>query len=260
MSLIKAFCIAFSIYSKIPVPQFAWKEKDMRYHLIFFPWVGAVIGVLLYLWSVLCDIFAVGTIAYVLIGVAIPLFITGGFHVDGFMDTMDAFHSYKSKEEKLEILKDPHIGAFAVIMLGVYGLIYTAAFSEINAEVLGVFAAGFFLSRTLSGIAITFFPTAKRNGMLYTFASTVQGGRTKVVPIVLLIQLVLCGAFMLWQNVILGGCLLAAALLAFWYYWYRTKKELGGITGDTAGYFVTMAEGVMAVVAAIYSMILSDVR
>ena len=44
MSVIKSFFIAFSIYSKIPVPQFAWKEEDMRYTLCFFPWVGAVIG------------------------------------------------------------------------------------------------------------------------------------------------------------------------------------------------------------------------
>lgn len=255
MSFIKAFCIAFSIYSKIPVPQFEWKEKEMRYHLIFFPWVGAVIGVLLYLWGILCEYLAVGTIAYVLIGVAIPLLITGGFHMDGFMDTMDAFHSYKSKEEKLEILKDSHIGAFAVIMVAVYGLIYTAAFSEIDASVLGVFAAGFFLSRTLSGIAITSFPSAKKSGMLYTFASSVQETGTHGVSIVLWIQFALCGTFMLWQNLVLGGCLLLVALLTFWYYWYRTRKEFGGITGDTAGYFVTLTEGVMAVTAAVYSLI-----
>ena len=46
---------------------------------------------------------------------AIPLMITGGFHVDGFMDTMDAFHSYQEKEQKLNILKDSHIGAFAAV-------------------------------------------------------------------------------------------------------------------------------------------------
>ena len=44
MTALKALCIAFSIYSKIPVPIFDWKEKEMKYQLIFFPWVGAVIG------------------------------------------------------------------------------------------------------------------------------------------------------------------------------------------------------------------------
>ena len=51
MRIIKSFFIAFSMYSKIPMPQFAWKDEDMRYALCFFPWVGAVIGVLWYLWK-----------------------------------------------------------------------------------------------------------------------------------------------------------------------------------------------------------------
>ncbi len=256
MSLFRALCIAFSIYSKIPVPQFEWKDKDMRYQLIFFPWVGAVIGVLLSLWGMVSQSFAVGTVAYALVGAAIPLLVTGGFHVDGFMDTMDAIHSYKTREEKLDILKDPHVGAFAVIMLVLYGLLYIAAFSEMDVEVLYVFASGFFLSRTLSGIAMVSFPAAKKEGMLYAFVSAMQGSERRTVRIVLLLELALCGGFMLWRNLILGGCLLAAALLVFWYYWYRTKKEFGGVTGDTAGCFVTVAEGAMAVIAAVYSGII----
>ena len=46
MKIIKGFVIAFSIYSKIPVPQFDWKEEDMQYHLCFFPLIGLVIGAL----------------------------------------------------------------------------------------------------------------------------------------------------------------------------------------------------------------------
>ena len=44
MKLLKAMAIAFSIYSKIPVPQFEWKEEDMKYAMCFFPAIGAVIG------------------------------------------------------------------------------------------------------------------------------------------------------------------------------------------------------------------------
>ena len=64
-------------------------------------------------------------ILYPLMAPSIPLLVTGGFHLDGYMDTMDALHSYQKKEKKLEILKDPHIGAFSVIMARVYGLMYT---------------------------------------------------------------------------------------------------------------------------------------
>ncbi len=112
MTVIKSFFIAFSLYSSIPVPQFTWKEEDMKYVLCFFPWVGAVIGALVYLWGRFCNHCAVGTLCYSLIGTAIPLIITGGFHVDGFMDTMDAFHSYQPRERKLDFRPESHSGGF----------------------------------------------------------------------------------------------------------------------------------------------------
>ena len=119
MRIIKSFIIAFSMYSSIPMPQFEWKDEDMKYILCFFPWVGAVVGACIYLWKMICDRFGIGLLCYTCIGAVIPLLITGGFHADGFMDTMDAFHSYQPKEKKMEILKDSHIGAFSVIMLGI---------------------------------------------------------------------------------------------------------------------------------------------
>lgn len=255
MSVLKAFFIAFSIYSKIPVPIFNWEEKDMKYHLIFFPWIGAIIGAVLVGWRYLATYAGVGDIAYVLVATAIPLAITGGFHVDGYMDTMDAFRSYKSKEEKLKILKDPHIGAFSVIMLALLGFIYIAAFSEIDKEVLVVYAASFYMARCLSGIAVIVFPSAKSDGMMHTFSSTVKGAKGIVLAL-LVIQFVLGGVYMIALNPIVSAILIAVALVAFAYYWYKTRKELGGITGDTAGFFVTVAETAMAVAVAICSAIL----
>ena len=132
MRIIKSIIVAFSMYSRIPMPQFAWKDEDMKYMLCFFPWVGAVTGFCLFLWGVLSGKLLIGQTAYILIATAIPLLITGGFHVDGFMDTMDAFHSYQPKERKLEIMKDSHIGAFSVISLALLGMLWLAAISEIN--------------------------------------------------------------------------------------------------------------------------------
>ncbi len=92
MRIIKSFFIAFSMYSKIPVPQFPWKEEDMKYIFCFFPWIGALIGVCMYAWSYFCNIYHVGAMCRTAIYAAIPLLITGGIHVDGYMDTMDAIH------------------------------------------------------------------------------------------------------------------------------------------------------------------------
>lgn len=253
MTLLKSLCIAFSIYSKIPVPVFGWKDREMRYHMIFFPWVGAVIGLLLVLWAYLRAIFGIGDIAFVLIGTAIPLIVTGGFHVDGFMDTMDAFKSYKSKEEKLKILEDPHIGAFAVIMLAMLGLIYAAAFSQIEGSAIMVFAGSFFFARALSGIAVFSFPKAKKRGMLYDeYSSASQKRERDIVLKLLYVQAAVCAIYMLVMNVGCGIFVIAAALLSFVYYKHKSMREFGGITGDTAGYFVTISEAAMCAAAAIY--------
>lgn len=254
MVILKSFVIAFSIYSKIPVPQFAWKEEDMKYMICFFPWIGAVIGGAVYLWSCLCRLLDIGELCRTVIGAAIPLIVTGGFHVDGFMDTMDAFHSYQPKEKKLEILKDSHIGAFAVIRFAVYGLLYLGTFSQVtDNRLLRIVCAGFFLSRCLSGIGIVTFRTAKKDGMLYLFAGSAN---KRLVKWSLYLQGAACIGFMLFQSVYAGASVTAAALAAFAYYYFRTKKELGGITGDTAGYFILICEGSMIAAAAVIHLVM----
>ena len=253
MPMIKAIIIAFSMYSKIPMPQFEWKDEDMKYMLCFFPWIGAVIGGCVYLWGMICEKQEINLLCYTLIGTAIPLFLTGGFHVDGFMDTMDAFCSYQPRERKLEILKDSHVGAFGVIRLGVYGLIYMAAFSEVqDKNLLRIVCAGFFLSRCLSGISVVSLPTAKKEGLLYFFSN--KAGK-HVVKISLYFQGILCVFFMLKSSFIGGISVLVAAISTFIYYHYRTRKELGGITGDTAGYFLLLCECSILVVAAVINVI-----
>ncbi len=109
-------------------------REDMEYMMCFFSVDRRSDRTVFFGWAVLCEKFAVGNVCYALIAAAIPLMISGGFHVDGYMDTMDAFHSYQSREKKLEILKDSHIGAFAAIMLVLYYMIDIAAISEIHTE------------------------------------------------------------------------------------------------------------------------------
>ena len=114
--MMKAIAIAFSTYSKIPMPHFKWDPKALQYSMCAFPLVGAVIGAgefaIWYLFGFLLQWSEVFTAALLTV---FPILITGGIHMDGFLDTVDAKSSYKSKEEKLQILKDPHTGAFAII-------------------------------------------------------------------------------------------------------------------------------------------------
>ncbi|MDE7176561.1 MAG: adenosylcobinamide-GDP ribazoletransferase [Lachnospiraceae bacterium] len=248
MQVIKSFFIAVSMYSKIPVPVFDWKEDDMKYVFCFFPWIGALVGGCIYFWNCFFGAYPIGDLCRTAVTMAVPIFITGGIHVDGFMDTMDAIHSYSSKEKKLEILKDSHIGAFAVIMLAVYGLVFLGAFLEIaDAALLKIVCCGFFLSRCLCGISAVSFPLAKKDGMLYTF---VDSSHKKIVKGSLLIQSALCIGLMCFWSFPAGLIVAATAVSAFVYYFYKSRKEFGGITGDTAGYFVLLCEGCIVVAAA----------
>ena len=51
MNMLKSLIIALAMYSKLPVPNIDWDEKNMRYAMCFFPVVGVIIGALVF-----CDI------------------------------------------------------------------------------------------------------------------------------------------------------------------------------------------------------------
>ena len=252
-----SFKIAFSMYSRIPMPRSEWTDENKSYAMCFFPWIGAVIGLLSYgvfRFSKWFDGNGGGnySLFFVIFLILIPVFITGGIHLDGFLETQDALSSWQTKERRLEILKDSHIGAFSVIMLAVFGLIYLAAFAQItDSRALVVFCCGFFLSRCLSGLSVVSFRSAKSDGMLYHFASTAHERRVKAA---LYVQLLACMGLMLYFSISAAVPVLAAALLVFAYYRWRSYKELGGITGDTAGWFLTVCEGAMAAAAAVASL------
>ena len=250
MTFLKSAVIAFSMYSKIPMPQFTWQEKEMKNALCFFPWVGAVIGALTWGWWYLCEKLEIGIVARTAIGTAIPLLITGGFHVDGFMDTADAFHSYQERERKLDILKDSHIGAFSVICLVLYYLIYAGAYSELDSGSVPILAAGFFVSRALSGIGVVSIPSAKKSGLLYLFSSRAH---ERAVKTALSLQFALAAVFMMYCSFAAGIAVTLGAAGTYFYYRHRAMKELGGATGDTAGYFLVLCEGVTAVLLAVCS-------
>lgn len=254
MRLIKSFLIALSMYSKIPVPRTEWKEEDMKYVFIFFPVVGVVIGGLIFGWYELCGYLEnVPEICKVLVVAAIPVIVTGGIHVDGFMDTMDAFHSYLEREKKLEILKDPHIGAFSVIMLALYGLIFLGAVSFVNGfESVVTLCIVFVLSRCVSGFCAISFMSAKE-GTLNLFA---KNSSKIAVQIITLLEAVLCIVGMFFVNPIFALGILITTVLTVVYYYFKTRKEFGGITGDTAGYLLLIVERNALVVLAIMIVIL----
>lgn len=238
-TVLKSVSVAFSMYSRIPMPRFRWETADMRYHLCFFPWVGGVIGILEYLWFLGVARFEIGPAAATLIALSVPILVTGGFHLDGFMDTCDALSSWRTREERLKILSDPHIGAFSVIRLALFGLLYGAALSELTAESRILWMGTFFLARCLSGYTVVTFPKAKQTGLARTESDTAA---RRTTGILLLLQGGICIAWMLWRSLAAGGTVLAIALLGILHYRRFSGTKFGGITGDLAGWFLCRME------------------
>lgn len=245
MHLLKSLAAALSMYSKIPVPPVEWKEENMKYAMCFFPVVGAAVGALQFLAGyVLIRALNCGNLLFAAVLTLIPVLVTGGIHLDGFADTSDALASWGSREKKLEILKDSHTGAFAVISLCCLFLFTAALWSEVprSADSLRTLAAGscmYMFSRTLSGIAVVTFPAAKKDGLLRTFQDSAHKTRVRIV---LLIWAAASGAAMCRLSLVQGAAMLGAAGLVFFYYYRVCKKQFGGTTGDLAGYFLQLCE------------------
>ena len=85
--------IALSMYSILPVPRVEWKEDNMRWSLACLPVVGLMGGGLLAGWAVLTWTFPVSPIFFGAVAALLPIILSGGFHMDGFLDATDAIFS-----------------------------------------------------------------------------------------------------------------------------------------------------------------------
>lgn len=230
---------AFAVYSKIPMPNVECSEKNTKYTLCFFPLVGAVIGALLYGWNIgwpyLCNYTFLPAVVFVIV----PVIVSGGVHIDGFINTVDAICSHKTLERKLEILQDTHTGSFAIIMTFSYFLIALGVWSEMSINAVPVLAVGFVMSRALSGLAIVLFPHANTSRGVGEFSDQKQ---KRTVGIVMLFYVIVCAALMCCQEPVYGSIGVLGALVSFGYYYYMSKKHFGGITRDVSGYFVQVCE------------------
>ena len=243
----KSIIIAFAMYSKIPMPHVEWDKRSLSWALCAFPLVGVVIGAALYGWLLLAD--AMGLTALkAAVAVALPLALSGCIHLDGFCDTCDALSSHQSRERKLEILKDSHTGAFAIICCCLYLLLFYAAWREVEAggiDLLFLCLAPV-LSRCFSGLAAVSWPNARGSGLLATFTQPMDAKKARFVLISAIV--VLMGtmiALAVDAGIYYPLALPAAALLTFLYYRLMAMRQFGGITGDTEGFFVQVCECAM---------------
>ena len=128
--LIDAFCMCLGMFTTLPMLYRPWEERLRPLMTACLPGVGLIIGALWLLAAGLCRIFDIHPALSAAVVTALPALVTGAIHIDGYMDTSDAVLSWRPLEKRLEILKDPHVGSFAVIALAALAVFtYGATFS-----------------------------------------------------------------------------------------------------------------------------------
>ena len=217
------------------MPQVAWCDENMRHSLCFFPLVGVLIGMLEFGWLMLCEKLGIAGLIKGAVGCLIPLIVTGGIHMDGFMDTADALASRKPPEAARKILKDPHAGAFSVMSCAMYLILMTAVWSEASTSILPI---AFVLSRSLSALSLVTMKSASE-GLLKTFVDS--AGR-RAVRSAATVWIALFSLLSLWIDPFSGFAGLCACGICFGMYWRTSMKRFGGITGDLAGWFLQICE------------------
>ncbi|MEG0692244.1 MAG: adenosylcobinamide-GDP ribazoletransferase [Oscillospiraceae bacterium] len=247
-NLLSGLVTALSMYSIMPMPQIEWNKNTMKYAMCFFPLIGFIIAGVVYGFTLLCKFLGLNAMLFASVLVLIPIIISGAIHLDGLIDTGDAVYSRLPKERKLEILKDPHVGAFGVILcVGYFILSFGVAgqFYE-NTSLLLILCLGYVLSRSYSALAIVTFQTAKNSGLAYIFSDNAS---KKTVKYTSILYIILSVIGMLFVNVVCGIIAIVLSVIGFWLFKTFCYKQFGGLTGDLAGYLLCILEFMMLVIA-----------
>jgi adenosylcobinamide-GDP ribazoletransferase len=240
MIILRSIATAFLMFSRVPMPKVAWKPENMRFALAALPLVGALIGALLWGWAWLCGVLSIGKILFAAGMTLLPLLVSGGIHLDGFCDTMDALSSHATQERKREILKDPHVGAFAVIGVCAYFLTIFALYTELLGDTRSLLLACLIPALSRSAGALASFGTPSDGaGLLHAMRSSADR-RTAVWILAVWCALGVSGLLLLAP--LTGGVMALAGALCTVLAVRMAKRQFGGMSGDLAGFCIQVCE------------------
>ena len=229
---LKHFFLALSFLTRIPVPNLGQLEPpDFARAALFYPAVGAVIGVILCIPLLLFPHATPLLLAAIL--TVIWATVTGGLHLDGLADSADAWLGGFGDPAKIQrILKDPLVGAAGVIALvGVLLLKFAALVAVLENAAWWLILIAPVIGRILILLLFLTTPYVRAEGL--ASAVTAHLPRTTAIWIV-------AGGLLLGFAV--SGSGLIAVLLGFWLLRRLMLQRLQGCTGDTAGATVEIGE------------------
>ena len=229
-----AFAMCQSMFCAIPAPQI-WDEKAKDKMLLFLPVVGLEMGAIWAGLAWLCKLLNLPALVIGLILSAYPYIVTGFIHLDGYMDVTDAVKSWRDLERRREILKDSHVGSFAVIgivLLMLAQFAFLASAPETANYLILIFIPA--VSRFCSALAVT---------GLKPMSTSQYADQKKPKSYMVLLTVMLCiclgAGFLLCgkYGFALVGCLVGYGLAL-----RRAYKSLDGMNGDISGYALTIGE------------------
>jgi len=170
------------------------------------------------------------------LALAATLLATGGLHEDGLSDVADGFGGGRTREKKLDIMRDSRIGSYGAAALGLSLLIRWSALSELSgvADLLAALIAAHMASRGLSGAFMSLLPAARTDGL--------AAGAGSVSAETAIIGAAVGAAALLLLGV--GGAIVTLLVLCllFWAFRAICLRQIGGHTGDTVGALQQLAE------------------
>jgi adenosylcobinamide-GDP ribazoletransferase len=247
--------LALGFLTAIPVRTDAPQPGDLGRAAIWFPLIGFGLGVLLALAHLAFSLLFPSLLTAALT-VALWAAITGGLHLDGLADCCDGLPASPTPERRLEIMRDPRLGAFGVIGLVVFillkvlavaslpnlGIIVYSPFGLLNGLPntyfpIGPFVAAVSVSRWLI-LPVALQPQARSGGMGADFARGLTIPVLALAALVPLAFLITGGVLGVWRLLIaiILAHLVALIVTAF------ARARLGGVTGDVLGLTVEITE------------------
>lgn len=233
---ITAFAMTQSMFCALPFPCRAWKEEARNKMLLFLPVVGLEIGVLWVLLDRVLRYFQIPYLVYGLAMCALPYLATGLIHLDGFLDVTDAICSWRNLEQRRTILKDSHVGSFAVVWCVFLLLAGFAVFSSAS-ETRHVWCLLLIpvVSRCCSALAVI--NLKPMNTSQYAITQKYPKWHSVLLSLLCLGGVIL--SFVFWGKV---GLVFVGEVLAYAYTLWRSYRSLDGMNGDISGFCLTIAE------------------
>lgn len=219
----------------IPIPGMPpMTEQSIARAIPLLPLAGALIGALLVglgmvsgaLWD------AWVRAALIVVGWGV---ITSGLHLDGLSDTFDAVMSWRTRERKLEIMKDSRIGAMGALALIAVLALKLAWLHAAGDAWWQAVALAPVLGRWADTYGIFRFPPAREGGLGREFQAQARRGDFAIsTASAALLAIVLAGPRGLLALALVWA--VSSALARWW------TRDLGGLTGDTYGALCEIAE------------------